>query len=227
MQRREFMSGVGGWVLVLGVNRAAEAVTETDAAAGVRAALERGATAAVSLLGRTDGFLGNPKVRIPLPGVLNDASRLLKATGQQKRMDELVTAMNRAAESAVSEARPLLINAVKSMSVDDARSIVSGGADSVTQFFIGKTRVPLSERFLPIVTKATERLSLAQKYNALAGRVSGMGLMKPQDANVQQYVTGKALDGLYLMIGEEERKIRENPVATGSAILKRVFGGLK
>jgi hypothetical protein len=201
--------------------------TETDAASGIRAALERGAASAVALLGQPDGFLGNPKVRIPLPGFLNDAAKLLRATGQQKRVDELITSMNRAAEAAMPEAKTLLVSAVKSMSVDDGRRILTGGDDSVTQFFAGKTREPLTERFLPVVTRETEKLSLAEKYNAVAGKAAGFGLMKKQGANIQQYVTGKALDGLYLMIGEEERKIRQDPVATGSAILKKVFGGLR
>ncbi|MFG5410089.1 DUF4197 domain-containing protein [Piscinibacter sakaiensis] len=201
--------------------------TETDAAAGIRAALERGAQVAVDLLGRNDGFLGNPKVRIPLPGVLEDAAKLLRATGQQRRVDELVTTMNRAAEAAVPQARSLLVAAVKSMSVDDGRRILSGGDDSVTRFFAEKTREPLSERFLPIVTQQTERLALADKYNAVAGKAAGFGLVRKQDANLQQYVTGKALDGLYLVIGEEEKKIRADPVGTGSAILKKVFGGLR
>lgn len=224
MQRRKFMSGMAaGGALGLFVP-ASWALSEADAASGVRTALERGASAAVNLLGRTDGFLGNPQVRIPLPGALNDAAGLLRAAGQQRRVDELVTAMNRAAESAVAQAKPLLVNAVRSMSVEDALQIVRGSETSVTEFFIGKTRVALTERFLPIVTKATERVSLAEKYNALAGRVAGFGLLKPEESNVQRYVTGKALDGLYLLIGEEERKTRQNPVATGSAILRQVFG---
>lgn len=202
-------------------------LSETDAAAGMRAALERGASAAVALLGQPDGFLGNPKVRIPLPGFLNDAAKLLKATGQQKRVDELITSMNRAAEAAVPEAKALLVSAVKSMSVEDGRRILTGGDDSVTRFFAGKTRERLAERFLPIVTRETEKLALAEKYNAVAGKAAGFGLVKKQDANIQQYVTGKALDGLYLMIGEEERKIRQDPVGTGSAILKKVFGSLR
>ena len=227
MQRREFMSGVlvpglaglwlPAWAQVPGL-------TETDAAGGVRAALERGASAAVNLLGRNGGFLDNPKVRIPLPGALQDAAKLLSATGQKKRVDELVTAMNRAAEAAVPEARTLLSDAVKSMSVDDALKIVRGSETAVTEFFVGKTREPLGVKFLPIVTRATEKVSLADKYNAVAGKAAGFGLVKREDANVQQYVTGKALDGLYLMIGEEERKIRKDPVGTGSAILKKVFG---
>lgn len=230
MQRRSFSLGLAVWSVSAGAWVATPAraqFTETDAAAGVRAALERGANVAVALLGRTDGFLGNPKVRIPLPGFLNDAAKLLKATGQQKRIDELVTAMNRAAEAAMPEAKTLLVSAVKSMSVDDGRRILTGGDDSVTQFFAAKTREPLTERFLPIVTRQTERVALADKYNALAGRAAGFGLMKQQDANIQQYVTGKALDGLYLVIGEEERKIRQDPVGTGSAILKKVFGNLR
>jgi len=203
------------------------ALSETQAATGIRAALERGAEVAVGLLGRTDGFLGNPSVRIPLPGALNEAAKLLRAIGQQHRVDELVTAMNRAAEAAVPEAKALLVNAVKSMSVEDARHILTGGDDSATQFFAAKTREPLGARFLPIVTHATERVSLADKYNVVAGRAASFGLVRKEDANVQQYVTGKALDGLYFMIAEEERKIRQDPIGTGSAILKQVFGSLK
>lgn len=221
MKRRVFTLAAGSALFV----RDAAALSETDAASGIRAALERGAVAAVGLLGRTDGFLGNPQVRIPLPGFLADAAKLLKATGQQKKVDELVTAMNRAAEAAVPEAKALLVSAAKSISVDDALKIVKGGDTSVTDYFVGKTREPLGVKFLPIVTKATEKVKLADRYNAVAGKALGLGLVKKEDANVQQYVTAKALDGLYLMIGEEEKKIRADPVKTGSAILKKVFGG--
>lgn len=229
MRRREFTAGCGSAFAAWGLHVRADAaeLSETDAATGVRAALERGAVAAVGLLGRTDGFLGNPKVRIPLPGFLNDAAKLLKATGQGKRVDELVTAMNRAAEAAMPEAKTLLVSAVKGMSVEDGRKILTGGDDSATQFFAGKTREPLGVKFLPVVTKATQKVKLADKYNAVAGKAAGLGLVKKEDANIQQYVTGRALDGLYLMIGEEERKIRKDPVGTGSAILKKVFGSLK
>ncbi|MGH8795420.1 MAG: DUF4197 domain-containing protein [Caldimonas sp.] len=233
MQRRKFTSGLismvgaGAVVALVPSTVWAAALSETDAASGIRAALERGVASAVSLLGRTDGFLGNPKVRIPLPGFLADAAKILKFTGQQQRVDELVTAMNRAAELAVPEAKTLLVNAVRSMSVEDGRRILTGGDNSATQFFATKTRAPLSVRFLPIVTKATKKVALADKYNAIAGKAAGIGLVKQDDANLQQYVTGKALDGLYLMIGEEERKIRSDPVGTGSALLQRVFGSLR
>ena len=228
MKRRKFTSVlVSSTVLwALALDARAE-LSELDAASGIRAALERGAVSAVGLLGKADGFMGNPLVRIPLPGFLNEAAKLLKVIGQQQRVDELVTAMNRAAEAAVPEAKTLLVSAVKSMSVDDAKRILSGGDNSVTQFFADKTRVPLGVKFLPIVTKATDKVALADKYNAVAGKASGMGLLKKEDANIQQYVTGKTLDGLYLMIGEEEKKIRQDPISTGSAILKKVFGSLK
>ncbi|MEO7152010.1 MAG: DUF4197 domain-containing protein [Burkholderiaceae bacterium] len=225
MQRRDLSFGlVAALTLAWATRGRAAGLTESDAAGGVRAALDRGATAAVAQLGRPDGFLGNPKVRIALPGFLESGAKLLRMSGQGGKLDELVTAMNRAAESAVPQAAPLLRNAVKSMSVEDALRIVRGGDTAVTDFFAGKTREPLSVQFLPIVTRATERASLASKYNAVAGKASGFGLVKREDANLEHYVTGKALDGLYTLIGEEERKIRRDPVGTGSALLKRVFG---
>ena len=226
MQRRRFSSiTLAGLGLSLGSPMAQSfSLGDADASAGVKAALERGAVAAVAQLGRTDGFLGNALVRIALPGYLNDGAKVLKALGQQKRLDELLTAMNRAAESAVPQAQDLLVSTVRNLSVQDAVRIVKGGDTSVTDFFAGRTRSPLNERFLPIVTQATERVSLAEKYNSVAGKATGLGLVKKEDANIQSYVTRKALDGLYLMIGEEEKKIRRDPVGTGSDILRKVFG---
>lgn len=200
-------------------------LSETDAAGGVRAALERGALAAVGQLGRNGGFMGNPQVKIELPGYLKDAAKLLKMTGQSAKIDSLVLAMNTAAEQAVPVARDLLVQTVKKISVEDALQLVKGrGDDAVTRFFETKTRAPLQTQFLPIVTKATEKQKLADKYNAVAGKAAGLGLVKGDDTNIQAYVTRKALDGLYWMIGEEEKKIRQDPVGTGSALLKKVFG---
>jgi hypothetical protein len=222
MRRREFTVALSTPLLPV---PASAALSEGDAAAGVRAALERGALAAVALLGKSDGFMGNPLVKIPLPGYLKDAAKLLKATGQGKKIDELVLAMNRAAEAAVPVAKPVFVNAVKNIGVDDALKVVRGGPTSVTDFFATKTRQPLSGEFLPIVTKATEKVSLAERYNAVASKAAGLGLVKGEETNVQQYVTARALDGLFKMISEEEKKIRADPVKTGSAILKKVFGG--
>ena len=202
-------------------------ISNADASKGLKTALEKGALAAVALLGKTDGFLGNPKVRIPLPGYLDDAAKLLRNFGQGQRIDELLTAINRAAESAVPMGKDLLVSAVRNMNVNDAKNILTGGDNSVTQFFAEKTRSPLGVKFLPVVTQATEKVGLANKYNEFAGKAAGFGLVRKEDANIQQYVTGKTLDGLYTIIGEEERKIRQDPVGSGSAILQKVFGALK
>ena len=237
MQRRQFnRAGIGAiGVLVLAAYQQAHAVSlgdlagisNKDASAGLKTALEKGALAAVALLGKTDGFFGNDKVRIALPGFLNDVARLLKNLGQGKRVDELTLSLNRAAEAAVPMGKTLLVNAVKNMSVADAKNILAGGDTSVTTFFADKTRAPLGITFLPIVTQATEKVGLLNKYNEFAGKAAGFGLVKKEDANIQQYVTGKSLDGLYLVIGEEEKKIRRDPAGTGSAILKKVFGAMK
>jgi len=202
-------------------------LSNADASQGVKAALERGAMAAVGLLGKPDGFLANPKVRIPLPGFLADAGKFLRAMGRGKQVGELEVAMNRAAEAAVPLAKELLVNAVKTMTVTDAKKILTGGDTSVTTFFAEKTRKPLAGRFLPVVTKATEKVGLAEKYNRVAGKAAGMGLVKQEDATIDHYVTRKSLDGLYLVIGEEEKKLRQDPLGSGSAILKKVFGALK
>lgn len=234
MHRRQFTSSTVSALGLLAMSawQQAHALTlgdlsNADASQGLKTALERGALAAVGLLGKQDGFLGNPKVRIPLPGFLQDASNLLRTLGQGKRIEELEVSMNRAAEAAVPMARDLLVNAVKAMSVTDAKNILAGGDTSVTTFFADKTRTPLGERFLPVVAKATEKVGLAEKYNRVASKAVGFGLVKNEDATIQQYVTRKSLDGLYLMIGEEERKIRQDPVGTGSAILSKVFGALR
>lgn len=202
-------------------------LTDGEASEGLKTALEKGALMAVSLLGRKDGFLANEKVRIPLPGFLADAAKLLKTFGQGKRVDELVTSMNRAAETAVPMAKDLLVGAVKSMSVADAKKILTGGDTSVTDFFAIKTREPLGVQFLPVVTRATQQVDLASKYNHVASKAASLGLVDKEDAKIENYVTGKTLDGLYLIIGEEEKKIRRDPVGTGSAILKKVFGVFK
>ena len=202
-------------------------LSSADASQGLKAVLEKGALSAIGQLGAKDGFLGNPQVRIALPGYLNDAAQLLRTFGQGDKVDELLTSMNRAAEAAVPMSRDLLLNAVKTMSVTDAKAILSGGNTAVTDFFASKTRPALAAKFLPVVTQATAKVGLADKYNAVAGKASELGLLKKEDANIQQYVTSKTLDGLFFMISEEEKKIRQNPVQAGSAILSKVFGALQ
>lgn len=204
-----------------------DGLTNIDASKGLKAALQQGVVAAVQMLGRGDGFLGNDRVRIELPSQLKDAEKVLRMLGQGARVDELVTAMNRGAEAAVPLAKDLLFKAVQNMSVVDAKNILSGGDTAVTEFFVRKTRPALTEQFLPVVARATEKVGVAAKYNQLAGQAAELGLLKKEDANLEHYVTAKTLDALFLMISEEEKKIRSDPSAFGSAILARVFGVLR
>jgi uncharacterized protein DUF4197 len=229
-RRRQLIVATGAIALLAMARAHAEnmlsQLSQGDASAGVRAALERGAGFAVDSLGKTDGFWGNDKVRIPLPDWLQKGEKGLRMIGRGKDVDDLHVGINRAAEQAVPAARPLLINAVHTMSVQDAKGILTGGDDSVTKFFETHTRAPLHERFLPIVSSVTEKIGLAKRYDQLVERAGSFGLVKPDESKIEPYVTGKGLDGLFVMIGDEERKIRADPVGTGSAILKKVFGSL-
>jgi hypothetical protein len=204
-------------------------LSQKDASLGVKTALEKGAEVAVSLLGKNDGFWGNDKVRIPLPDWIEKAERAIKLLGRGKDIDDLKLGVNRAAEQAVPQAKTLLVSAVNSMSVQDAKSILTGGDNSVTSFFRDKTQAPLNTKFLPIVTQVTNKIGLATQYNEFAGRIQKTGFvqLKPEQARVETHVTAKALDGLYYMIGEEEKKLRDNPLGAGSDILKKVFGAIK
>jgi len=202
-------------------------LTNQEAVQGLKGALSQGATTAIAKLGVAGGFMNNPKVKIPLPPALDKVAKGMRLMGRGKDADELVATMNQAAEQAVPAAKELLAGAVKTMSVQDAKKILTGGDGSVTRFFRDKTAAPLAVKFLPIVKRATDRVGLAQKYDQFAGQGTKLGLIKGDAANIEQYVTNKALDGLYLMIGEEEHTIRQNPAAAGSAIVSKVFGALR
>ena len=204
----------------------AASITDADALGALKETLTQGAGAAVGKLGIADGFLGNPDVRIKLPGNIAKRAKWMRWAGFGDELDGLTTTMNRAAEAAVPEAKELLIEAVRDMSVTDAQKILTGGDDSVTQYFRGATQDRLRERFLPIVRQKTDTLGLAGQYNELAGAASRYGLLSADDANLEDYVTGKTLDGLYFMIAQEERAIRKDPVGQASNLLKRVFGAI-
>ena len=204
-----------------------EKVSNQDATTGVRAALEKGTQAAVTSLGKTDGFLGNNHVKILLPDSLKRTEKMMRKVGMGKYADELVLTMNRAAEAAVPEAKPLFIDAVKKMSLQDAKGIVMGGSTSATDYFKRTTTEPLRAKFLPIIAHATKKVQLAEKYNEYAAQGAKFGLVKSEDANLDRYITQKTLDGLFFMVAEEEKRIRANPVAAGSEIIRKVFGARK
>jgi hypothetical protein len=202
-------------------------ISNTDATNGLKQALTDGSAAAVSKLGTAGGFLDNPKVKIPLPPALQRIESALRFAGMRKQADDLVVAMNRAAEAAVPEAKTLLVDSVRQMSVQDAKGILTGGDTAATDYFRRTTQTQLTQRFLPIVKKATDQVGLAEQYNSLAGQASQLGLLKKDQSTVEGYVTQKALDGLYVMIAEEEKAFRHNPLGATSDIVKRVFGAIR
>ena len=204
-----------------------EGVSNTEAASGLKQALADGSAAAVGILGRENGFFGNPKVKIPLPPALQRVESALRFAGMKRQADELVLAMNRAAEAAVPEAKALLVDSVKRMSVQDARGILTGGDTAATEYFRRTTESQLMKRFLPIVKQQTDRAGLSEQYNSLAGQGVQLGLIKQDQSTIESYVTRKALDGLYLMIAEQEKSFRQNPLGASSDIVKRVFGAMR
>ena len=216
---------LAAWVSAAGAQL--DKITNQDAVAGLKAALERGSGVAVDLLGRNDGFFGNGAVKIPLPDSLKRYEKLMRNVGLGKYADELILTMNRAAEAAVPEAKKLFVDAVKKMSVQDAKGVLTGGQASGTEYFKRTTSDPLRTRFLPIVKRATAKVKLAEKYNEYAAKGAQFGLLKKEQANLDDYVTQKALDGLFYMVAEEEKKIRKDPVRAGSDIIRKVFGALK
>lgn len=205
----------------------ASTLSEQDVTRGLKDALLEGASKAVSTLGRNDGFMQNDKVRISLPEPLQKTESLMKTLGQGKRLEELKTSLNRAAEAAVPEAKTLLLDAIKNMSVADAKAVLTGGEDAATKYFRQATEAKLHQRFLPIVSKSVNRYKLTQQYDRIAGTASQAGLIGKEQANMSEYVTGKTLDGLFFMIAEEERAIRRDPLGRSSEYVRRVFGSLQ
>lgn len=205
---------------------AVDKLTPAEVNGGLKEALSKGAEAAVAQLGKENGFWSDPKLRIPLPDNLKKVSKLMKTLGMGKQVDALELGMNRAAEAAVPEAKTLLVDAVKGMTLDDAKGILTGGETSATDFFRKKTESQLTEKFLPIVKSTTDKVGLAQTYNTYAGTAARFGAIKSDQANIENYVTKQGLDRLYKVIGEQEKAFRANPLQSGSALIQKVFGAL-
>ena len=205
-----------------------------QAVSALREALSRGVDHAITNLGRADGFLKDPTVRIPLPATLQKVESGLRAVGQGHLAEEFVTTINRAAEQAVPQAAALLANAVRQMSIGDAKTIITGTNSAATDYFKRTASTDLYARFLPIVKKATDQTGVTAAYKKMTGKVNLGGLselgalgglrLDKNSFDVDDYVTTKALDGLFSKIAEQEKLIRENPAARTSELLQKVFG---
>ena len=210
-------------------SRRQPSLSDLDISRGLREALNKGVRNAVDDLGRRNGFLDNSRVRIPLPKELQRSEKALRAVGQGRRVDEFIESMNHAAEEAVPVALDIFVDSIMQMSFDDARQILfSRQDDAATQFFRRTSENRLRDEFRPIVERFTEQVGVTQKYKQMIGRYGFLGRVVGQDASdIDGYVTEKALDGLFLLVADEEKRIRRDPVGRTSAILRAVFGALK
>lgn len=201
-------------------------LSQTDATGGMKDALTQGAQIAVRQLGQPGGFSNDPQVRIELPGKLGKAAKTMKQFGMGAQVDQLEASMNKAAEAAMPQAQALLVDAVKKMTVKDAKGILQGGDDSATEYLDRSSREQLRAKFLPIIKQSTDQVGLAKQYNAFASQAAAFGVVDAKSANVEGYVTEQALDGLFKVIGEQEKNLRQNPTAAATGLAKKVFGVL-
>ncbi|MBK7393762.1 MAG: DUF4197 domain-containing protein [Chloracidobacterium sp.] len=204
-------------------------VSNNEIAGGLKEALSKGVSSAIKSLGKEDGFFGNVRVKIPLPKSLQKVEKLARVAGQGKSVDEFVLSMNRAAEKAVPVAIDVFVDAIKKMTFDDARQILfSGKDDSATQFFRKTSEETLRSKFRPIVEKFTGETGVTQKYKAMVGKAGFAAQFLGKDAtDLDGYITQKALDGLFLLVADEEKKIRKNPLGRTTDLLRKVFGILR
>lgn len=201
-------------------------LSQTEIVDGLKQALSKGMRNAVDQLGRPNGFLNDARVRIPLPKTLQTVEKTLRSLGQERYADEFVATMNHAAEKAVAQAGPIFRDALRKLSVRDAMDILKGPNDAATRFFRNATQQQLRDKMLPIVSKATDSAGVTGAYKSMLDKLGfARSLVGDNMGDIDQYVTGKSLDGLFLMISDEERRIRENPVARTTELLRKVFSG--
>lgn len=213
----------------------AAALSQDQVVQGLKEALGKGVQQAISRLGHDGGFLTNLNVKIPMPERLRTVEKTLRLLKQDKLADDFVVTMNHAAEQAVPQAAGVFGDAIKGMSIEDAKSILTGTNNAATQYFRRTTETNLFSRFLPIVKQATDQTGVTSTYKKLmekANAGSGFGsfgrsLLQAESVDVDSYVTTQALDGLFKMVAEEEKRIRENPVARTTDLLQRVFGAVQ
>lgn len=201
-----------------------EKLTENKIIQGLKEALEIGTANAVTEVSKINGYYDNPKIKIPLPKALQKVEAVLRGMGYGSEVEEFSLSMNRAAEQAAPEAKALFWDAVKAMTFEDARKILKGGDDAATRYCEGKTRTPLQQLFIPVVHTAMEEVGVTRAYQDVRAKISTIPFADRLKLDLDGYVTEKALDGLFYMVAEEERKIRKDPAARVTKLLKDVFG---
>lgn len=199
-------------------------LSDAKIASGLKEALQIGTERTVSVTGRPDGYFKNTAIKILMPTPLQPLEKGLRAMGYGPQVDELILSMNRAAERAAPAAKPIFWDAIAAMRVDDARKILSGSPTAATEYFRGKTSERLSAAFRPVVAQAMNDVGVTRQYKELVGRAQTIPFVKSEAFDLDHYVVAKSLDGLFHVLGEEEQKIRTNPTARATTLLKEVFG---
>ena len=217
----DIMKGAGALPKTAGSAGTSDIKTDT---AGIKEALAVGTERAVKSLGRENGYFGNAAVKILMPSSLQKVAEVAKMAGYQKQVDEFILSMNRAAEAAVPLAAKYFGDAIRDMSLDDVRAILTGGDTAATEFFRRKTSDKLTTAFKPVVSEKVNQVGATKAYKDMMGRYEKVPLMGGQSLDLDDYVTRKSLDGLFFMVGQEEKKIRTNPAARTTDLLKQVFG---
>ena len=202
-------------------------LSSSQADEGLKSVLEQSTRLAVKQLSQPGGFNDNPDVHIGLPGNLGKAAQAMKMLGKGKQVTALEDSMNRAAEQAIPQAQELLLDAIKKMTISDAKDILNGPNNSATAYLDRSSREQLRSRFLPFIEQATQSSGLAQKYNSFAGQAANFGVIDAKDASLESYVTEQTLDGLFTVMGEQEASIRQNPAEAATDIAKKVFNLLR
>ena len=198
-------------------------LSEVKIADGLKQALQVASEKSVRLTGRPNGYFGNAAIKILMPEKLQSVEQGLRMVGYGPQVDQFVLSMNRAAEQAAPAAKQIFVDAITSMSFDDAKQILAGGDIAATEFFKAKTTDRLTAAFKPVVDKTMAQTGVVQKYHALLGRFDSIPFTKSQVFDIDGYVTNKALDGLFHVVGEQEKLIRTNPTARTTELLKEVF----
>jgi hypothetical protein len=202
-------------------------LSDAKIGSGLKEALRVGTETAVSLTGKTDGYFANQAIKILMPSQLQTADKGLRMVGYGPQLDEFVLSMNRAAEAAAPGAKKIFGDAIGEMSIEDARKIWSGGDNSATQYFRSKTSDRLTAAFAPVVDRAMNQVGVTRQYKELLGRAQSIPFLRTDSLDIDHYVLGKALDGLFVVLGEQEKQIRTNPAARTTDLLKEVFAASK
>ena len=202
-------------------------LSDAKIGSGLKEALRVGTETAVSLTGKTDGYFANQAIKILMPSQLETAEKGLRLVGYGPQLDEFMLSMNRAAEAAAPGAKKIFGDAIGAMSIEDARKIWSGGDNAATQYFKSKTSDQLTAAFKPVVDKALNQVGVTRQYKELLGRAQSIPFLKTDSLDIDRYVLGKSLDGLFHVLGEQEKQIRTNPAARTTDLLKEVFSASK